>query len=828
MVGLLNTLEDQLSLNSMKVRSAITLKPNSVPTNQENGDIYYDSTRNTIVMYINGNWVDHQSRSDVASAASLTSTNFTASIVQSTLVRITGSTSGTITGLTAPSDAKYLILYNESTVLQTIANQSGTEGTAANRIICPNSANVAIPAGQSVTLVYDSSQSRWILLSAPSSSVSGGSGGSKNYLSAYTASTSSNVQNPGNGNWELGSTSGWSLAHSTLSSGIPSSTASAGSAFSASSGGSAASGNLSISTVNAGTQIAGSYSGSLVSSAASTAGDMLISNAFFIDSEDQAKVLTFKAYYDPATVGGLNFSGTSSNGFAIWIYDITNGAWIMPAGIYSMAQSSGIGYITGTFQTTSNTTEYQIAFININASTGAYTMYIDDISVGPQTAPMGPAVTDWVSFTPTGSWTTNTTYTGQWRRVGDSMEVRTHLALAGAPTTATLTVNLPSGYTIDSTKIDSSTALFTQLGTGRTLSAGNGYALMVLFNSTTSVTPRGFITNTGANPVQVPGEAITQAIPSTYTSGDFVDLVFSVPIVGWSSNLNMSNDTDTRVVAALIQGVPSGTPQSTNTVVKYPTTTNDTHGGYSSSTGLYTVPVTGYYNVSGGVRVNATFAVAATVSIFVAKNGTVMFGSSNTIGSVTESTLDVSTSVNAIFCNANDTLSMQANTSGTSPTWDSNTAFPFFSVTRVSGPAVVAATESVNMSYTDTSGGAIGTSAAAYSFGTKNYDSHNAYSGSTYTVPVSGKYRISAQMSTAAVANTTSGSFNLYIYKNGTQQIIGYTYGNGVSHSQSTLISGSISCIAGDTIQIFALSTIATTGNTTAGWNLLSIERVGN
>ena len=45
-----------MSLNSLKVRNALTLKPNAVPTSPENGDVYYDSTANLFYFYQNGAW----------------------------------------------------------------------------------------------------------------------------------------------------------------------------------------------------------------------------------------------------------------------------------------------------------------------------------------------------------------------------------------------------------------------------------------------------------------------------------------------------------------------------------------------------------------------------------------------------------------------------------------------------------------------------------------------------------------------------------------------------------------------------------------------------
>src|SRR5690606_23294411 len=59
----------------------------------------------------------------------------------------------------------------------------------------------------------------------------------------------------------------------------------------------------------------------------------------------------------------------------------------------------------------------------------------------------------WTAFTPTGSWTTNCTYTGFWKRVGDSMFIQYEINLAGAPTSATLTLDPVANTTLDMTKM---------------------------------------------------------------------------------------------------------------------------------------------------------------------------------------------------------------------------------------------------------------------------------------------------------------------------------------------------------------------------------------
>jgi hypothetical protein len=169
--------------NFLQIRNGVTFgNQANAPSNPVNGDMYYDSTRNTFVRYNNGAWTDLQSRSDVATSATLTSANFTTAIVQSSLVRLTGSTSGTISGFAAMPDAKQFVLYNESTAAMSLLYQSVSEGTAANRVITPTGGDLIILPGQSVAVAYDSSQSRWVVISTQSIASGASTGSDLNSL----------------------------------------------------------------------------------------------------------------------------------------------------------------------------------------------------------------------------------------------------------------------------------------------------------------------------------------------------------------------------------------------------------------------------------------------------------------------------------------------------------------------------------------------------------------------------------------------------------------------------------------------------------------------
>jgi hypothetical protein len=109
----------------------------------------------------------------VNSSPSLTSTSVTATngsttnnlnIGSATYIKVSGPTSAfTITGLTGGTDGKMIILYNTSSGNMTLKNQS-TSSTAANRVITTTGADVTTTGDGSITMLYDGTQSRWIVV----------------------------------------------------------------------------------------------------------------------------------------------------------------------------------------------------------------------------------------------------------------------------------------------------------------------------------------------------------------------------------------------------------------------------------------------------------------------------------------------------------------------------------------------------------------------------------------------------------------------------------------------------------------------------------------
>ncbi len=607
-----------------------------------------------------------------------------------------------------------------------------------------------------------------------------------------------------NADLEQGSTTGYSLGTATLTNAFPSG---------APTFGSGAAGTLSLSAISSG-QLAGTYSLGYTSSAATTAGNFVATDAFTVDLEGQAKVMQFKIAYSAVTnpTNG-NFSGTSSNSFGVAIYDVTNSAWIQPAGVFNIVQSSGVGIASGTFQTTSNSTSYRLVFFNANASAGAITMYLDDFFVGPQITAAGAAVSDWSTYTPTiTSGGTTTTNSGFYRRVGDSLEVSVYTVFSGAGAASSLSYSLPSGLSIDTAKLGAANRAISGSGSWYDASITTQYEQSITHASATTV---GLLNNGGSAYLQ----------GSSLASGDQISFYVKVPIVGWSSNTVMSNDTDTRVVAAQL-GLVTNYAVSANAPIKFDTVTNDTHAGYSASTGLYTVSVPGYYRLSF-----TGLVTSSTSGPYVAKNGVAQ----SNLCSVSSTVYGAGAST--VKCVAGDTLGIYSSSAvtffgGTAPAFNTHV-----SIERISGPATVAATESVVAQYGSSTATSFASNGTIFNFDTREIDSHSAVTTGAswkFTAPVSGTYEVSSKYTTATAASSAVDKYRIQeLFKNGsTASKFVASESSTTTTSYTKAASGStfIYLLAGEYIDLRTLTNDATahTLNSSTSSNWISIRRVGN
>ncbi len=532
-----------------------------------------------------------------------------------------------------------------------------------------------------------------------------------------------------------------------------------------------------------------------------------VSYDFSVDTADQAKVMQISFDYIVSSGTFVAGSSSASSDVTVWIYDVTNSVLIQPSSFKLLSNSSTISdKFNATFQTASNSTSYRLIFHVGSTSSSAYTVKFDNISSSPSTYVFGTPITDWsTDWTPTGTWNTNATYTGKWRRVGSNMEIVAKVTCSGAPNAATLTFNLPSGYTIDSSKYISGI----EVGITYSEDAGNkGYGGIVYIPSTTTLGAGRVISSTA---MELGG--VTESYPFVFANTDFVSITASVPILGWSSSVQTSDQTDTRVVTA--RAYRSGN-QSVSTAAEtdivFNATSIDDVNGFNTSTGVYTIQVPGKYRVKTSLYISSAASEVFTISIY--KTGVQV--AQRFFTATSDAMIEVDDVLN---CVAGDTIkSTIDSTADTSYTIIGSSVATFTNIERISGPSAIAASESVSFSANTSTTAA--TTSAPFIYTVKEHDSHGAYSTSTgkFTAPIAGKY--SFQLVAYCGATVVSATFN----KNGST-VVGRssptTASNYVGVGQIIL-----SLVAGDTIEVRPdVNATAITGSTL---NTFSGFKVGN
>ena len=556
---------------------------------------------------------------------------------------------------------------------------------------------------------------------------------------------------------------------------------------------------------------------------------------FTVPLSMQAKVLQIEVDY--IVNSGTFVAGSSSaDSDVIWyLYDVTNSTLIEPSSIKLLSSSSALSdKFRSTFQTSATGTSYRLIAHVATTSALAYELKVDNISVSPSNYVYGTPITDWVSWTPTGSWTTNTTYTGKKRRVGDEYEYMVRVATSGAPTAAAMIIQIQE--TIDTTKLNTTTQYSTAFeSSGQAYDSGNGHGVKVVYSSN----PNQVALTTVVGPQSLVGHTT----PFTFGAGDEINVRFTLPILGKSSSVQMSDSADTRVVAARysLSANQSITDNSTTTVV-WNTTANggyDTHGAMNTTNGRYT------FTSAGKFRFSATVGLASSISIVSGNRMTVAYringGSDKQLnflpfsGTVTESP-SISGS-DAVDVNVGDYIEIRTYLDFGGASYNIGStggAVTYFSIEKIQGPQAIAASESVACSYSLTA-----TQSAAHNvtttivFNNKVFDTHGAFNTSTgiFTAPIAGKYRVSAR-ARASIGTGVSYTQQLVITTTGTGggiSDIGAVSPAGFSVLPTTTITETVSLNAGQTVKIdfYHFNSASAAVNIQTSSNI-SIERIGN
>lgn len=518
-----------------------------------------------------------------------------------------------------------------------------------------------------------------------------------------------------------------------------------------------------------------------------------VSYDFSIADADKAKVMTISFEYEIA-------SGTYANGdLTVYVYDVTNSQVIQPVG-YSIYNATIENKHRATFQTNSNSTSYRLIFHVASTSASAYTVKIDTISVGPQEVAYGAPITDWQSYTPTiTNGGTTSTLNAFYRRSGDSLELQFLAIFSGAGGAGRLTVSLPSGLSADTSKtFASGVAAAALIGSG---AYTDGASLRQVSPSLDTTTAIKFAYGFNSTTLDVQGTDVANGFVFSFN--------VMIPIQGWSSSVLMSNDADTRVVAAKAT-YGGGTPGA-NTVIPFTTVAYDTHGALSG--GRFTAPVPGKYSIKGTVQVGSAG------NLMLYKNGVLAeyMATGASGGLVVPYTAEIELLAGDIIDVREDVgMLIQANN--------------VMAISKISGPSAIAASESIIAKARGTTQTIPNNTATTVTAWTEEIDTHGAFDAATglFTCPSPGKYEVSGNIFWDGVG---SGVAVAEVQKNNSITGAGAwsrvtCNGSGVSTPGSVIVN----CVAGDVLKLVVTQNSGGNLdiNSIASYSTINIKRVGN
>lgn len=576
---------------------------------------------------------------------------------------------------------------------------------------------------------------------------------------------------------------------------------------------------------------------------------------FTIDASDKAQVLSIGFNYNASstfvaangTTAPLNDGTTSTNAgnsdIEVFIYDVTNSRLIVPTPQVLTAKGDNNFRYYGTFQTSSDSTSYRLIFHVATASANAtgWTFKYDNVVVSPQTVVTGAPIEDWkdIAVTLVGA-SNNTAFAGQTtvakgRRVGDSLEFQISTAATGAFTAGSGSYQWKfTNYTIDSTKLATSSSGRQVLGqlyiidvspvaiyTGDLIyTSSNGGGILAVHSATAGAANE---VNTGT--------------PITPANGDMLTLTGMIPVTGFSSTVQMSNDTDTRECSVrYVSTAGTSIPNSGDNIVDFATLDYSSHGNVTTGASWkFTCVISGKHQIKAMLTFqSAAYAVGDVLRMAVYKNGALHQYISRTPIMTTTAILANTVGVGEINLIAGDYIDIRIlNNRTAGATSLSTTAGEcWVAIERLSGPSAIAVSDSVVMATNPAPTATITGTASVAKWASTTKDSHGAYNASTglFTVPVSGTYLINGQITVTHASIAVGQYIRTAVFKTGTEWTRNFNVAANTSNlDYSVPVNALIPCLAGDTLAIYISSSGTTPTIAGTGINgFFNVTRVGN
>lgn len=438
------------------------------------------------------------------------------------------------------------------------------------------------------------------------------------------------------------------------------------------------------------------------------------------------------------------------NAVGLFVYDIT-GAVVYQLNPLYLKKSGLIESSFAEIQLPNTLTSgFRIGFHIIGTDTTAYTINFSEFTFDEKVTSQNSSETDWKDSVITSNWDAGLTYTHKKeRRKGPDVEYSIAFKVSGA-VSGTLELTLP--YTVDTTNYNyfPLTGRDFKSNCGGYLSTG-GYTEFAAELVDASTTKRKIQLNYRDSTVTANAYGrFTNTAPITISSTNSeIQISFKYPVQGWSAGTQISDIYTGRQVAAYATAqIPTGTINGSDNIVKFGTITKDLTASYNTSTGLYSCPTSGFYRVSAGLEINATYAIGNIASIRIGINGAnIKYYSSIVSTLATAQSLSPIVS-GIVYCNAGDTIGIYSACTGTSPTFTFNNTASNFAISLDQSSNQPLASEKVIAKYQR--GTAQTITASTYTvidFSSRVIDTHNAVvTGANwrFIAPRPGYYRLNA------------------------------------------------------------------------------------
>jgi hypothetical protein len=277
-------------------------------------------------------------------------------------------------------------------------------------------------------------------------------------------------------------------------------------------------------TRQSGTILRGNQSFKLTKDAANRQGEGA-SYDFTIKTQDISKKL--KIQFDFKTDEDTAYA---ADDLAVYVYDVTNSNLITP---HDTGILDGQNIMTTSFDSTTSTS-YRLIFHIATTNASAWDAYIDNVIVGPGKASQGAAIDEWKEFTLAlqnfSIKSNGTNSKGQYRRVGDSLEIQFTAIHNGAGSGGDVTMEIDTIFSLtpDLTNMGAADSQHI-VGSGHGINLDGATAatsVSAIFQPSTSATDVHFLNNDVT--------AVDLIEGADLGDDDIISCRMTIPITEWS------------------------------------------------------------------------------------------------------------------------------------------------------------------------------------------------------------------------------------------------------------------------------------------------------